>query len=275
MAAIGTQPKRGPPPESDMTRRDADLARVSCRPIMHPGIRILLITLGMLGACTPSASDEPRSVLWPIVGQCLANQTTEGNPAPCVFADKARGYAILKDIRGPTQFLLIATDRRWGTEDDRIRAANAPNYFVQAWSARACVSRLADTAVPDSAISLAINSRHGRSDGQLHIHIDRVRADIAAQLRHDRPTIALLGHDYRVQHVDALAGTNIFALVQSAVSGDPTIVVIGDPAGGFYVLSDTAHGLDRASGEELQVDHPRLSPDALKAAAVAGCVEPS
>lgn len=239
------------------------------------GIVILSVAAGILGACAPAGSDEPHSVLWPIVGQCLANQATDGNPAPCVFVDKVGGYAILKDLRGTTQFLLIATDRRWGTEDDRIRAADAPNYFAEAWSARACVSRLADTALPASAIALAINSRHGRSDGQLHIHIDRVRADIAAQLRRDRPTLELLGHDYRVQHVDRLAGTNIFALVQSAMSGDPTIVVIGDPAGGFYVLSDYAHGLDRASGEELQVDHPRLSPDALKAVSVAGCVEPS
>lgn len=254
---------------------DMGQSAVRRRSMVRLGMAILSVSAGILGACAPAGSDEPHSVLWPIVGQCLAHQATDDDPAPCVFADKARGFAILKDLRGTTQFLLIATDRRWGTEDDRIRAADAPNYFSQAWSARGCVSRLAGSALPDSTIALAINSRHGRSDGQLHIHIDQVRPAIAAQLRRDQPTLELLGHDYRVQHLDRLVGTNIFALVQSAQAGDPTIVVIGDPAGGFYVLSDYAHGLDRASGEELQVDHPKLSPDALKAVAVAGCVEPS
>ena len=43
--------------------------------------------------------------------------------------------------------------------------------------------------------------------------------------------------------------------------------------GGFYVLTDRVSGGDRASGEELQVEHPRLSPDELRAISIAGCAE--
>ena len=50
-------------------------------------------------------------------------------------------------------------------------------------------------------------------------------------------------------------------------------LVVGDANGGFYVLTDHASGTDRASGEELQVVHERLSPDQLRAIDIAGCAE--
>ena len=50
-------------------------------------------------------------------------------------------------------------------------------------------------------------------------------------------------------------------------------MVIGDPNGGFYVLTDRVNGTDRASGEELQVEHEKLSPDQLRAIEIAGCAE--
>jgi CDP-diacylglycerol pyrophosphatase len=130
-------------------------------------------------------------------------------------------------------------------------------------------------ALPRSAISLAINSPYGRTQNQLHIHIDCIRADIAAALAPALPTLGtawtplpLAGHAYRARRIDDadLAREDPFQLL----AGDPavgpsgmkthTLVVVGAtfPGGrdGFVLLDDRLDlpGGDRASGEELQ-DH--------------------
>ena len=238
--------------------------------------RALLISILALAAPAASGQTEPRSVLWPIVQYCLAPQHDAGEPA-CFLTDKARGYALLKDIRGPTQVLLVATDRRFGMEDPRVEAPDAPNYFAAAWAARRCVSRLAGREIPDGEISLAINSMRGRTDGQFHIHIDRIRPEVAARLAPDISELSHSGHRYAVRHIASLTAVNLVA-EEAARSrgaiGEETIVVAGDPRGGFYVLTDHAAGTDRASGEELQVEHERLSPDRLRAISIAGCAGP-
>ena len=239
--------------------------------------RVLLLSVLALALGTRAAAvhAEPRSVLWPIVQYCSAPRHDAGDPA-CFLTDAARGYALLKDIRGPTQVLLVATDRRWGTEDPRIEAPDAPNYFAAAWAARRCVSRLAGQEIPDGEISLAINSVRGRTDGQLHIHIDRIRPEVAAMLGPGVSELAFSGHRYSARHIAGLAGVNLFAAEAARAEGpigEETIVVVGDISGGFYVLTDHAHGLDRASGEELQVEHEKLSPEQLRAILIAGCAE--
>jgi len=243
---------------------------------MSRGLRRALL-LAVLALAAPAAANqpEPPSVLWPIVQYCLAALHDAGDPA-CFLTDKARGYALLKDIRGPTQVLLVATDRRWGMEDPRVEAPDAPNYFAAAWAARRCVSKLAGHDIPDGEISLAINSMRGRTDGQLHIHIDRIRPEVAARLGSDVSELTVSGHRYAVRHIESLAGINLFAQEaarsQGAI-GEETVVVAGDRRGGFYVLTDRVNGADRASGEELQVAHEKLSPDQLRAISIGGCAE--
>jgi CDP-diacylglycerol pyrophosphatase len=237
---------------------------------------LLAVAIGLGGTAAAGEQSEPRSVLWPIVQYCLAARHDAGEPA-CFLTDPTHGYALLKDIRGPTQVLLVATDRRWGTEDPRVEAPDAPNYFAAAWAARRCVSRLAGRDIPDGEISLAINSMRGRTDGQFHIHIDRIRPEVQTKLGPGVSELDFSGHHYAVRHIDKLKGVNLFAAEAGrtkAPIGEETLVVAGDPRGGFYVLTDRATGADRASGEELQVEHQRLSPDQLRAIAISGCADP-
>jgi len=258
-----------------MSLRRSITARSEVSRAARRALVLSVLAIG-LGAAAAGAQTEPRSVLWPIVQYCLAARHDAGEPA-CFLTDPAHGYALLKDIRGPTQVLLVATDRRWGMEDPRIEAPDAPNYFAAAWAARRCVSRLAGREIPDGEISLAINSARGRSDGQLHIHIDRIRPEVAAKLAPDVSGLAFSSHRYAVRHIDSLRGENLFAAAAARAKGpiaEETIVVAGDPHGGFYVLTDQASGMDRASGEELQVEHQTLSPDELRAVAIRGCAEP-
>ena len=98
---------------------------------------------GMFAWLVVAASLEisPRDVLWIIVhDECLPDQLQNHNPQPCTKVDldegTEQGFAILKDIRGATQFLLIPTTRISGIESPILLAPEAPNYFAAAWEAR-------------------------------------------------------------------------------------------------------------------------------------------
>ena len=229
----------------------------------------------LLASIAPvSSAHADSNALWKIVhGKCTADIRDHGLPAPCaVVSDKGR-YAILKDRDGATQFLLIPTDKVTGIEDPAILKPDAPNYFDEAWANRHFVEDRLHKKLPREDIALAINSAYGRSQNQLHIHIDCVRPDVAAALKaHEGEiglfpdktiTLVLAGHSYRVGRIvgDSLARSNPFALIAAAgTMAAQTIVVTGahfrDGRDGFYLLNDHAGLLppDHASGEELE-DH--------------------
>jgi len=74
-----------------------------------------------------------REALWKIVhDQCILHKVETDNPAPCaavnVAAGEEAGSAVLKDLNGKTQFLLIPTRRLTGIEDPLVGTAALPNY---------------------------------------------------------------------------------------------------------------------------------------------------
>jgi CDP-diacylglycerol pyrophosphatase len=182
----------------------------------------------------------------------------------------------LKDIVGDTQFLLIPTARVGGIEDPSIFAPDAPNYFAAAWQARSYVDQRAGHTLPRDDITLAINSVSGRSQDQLHIHVDCIRPDVKAALAQRGGEIGpgwsdfpepLAGHRYRAMRLsgEELGAANPFRLlaeggVPQAAMGAHTLVLVGAAfAGGqpgFVLLDDQADlaAGDRGSGESLQ-DH--------------------
>ena len=218
------------------------------------------------------------NVLWRIVhDQCVPHQAQFGAPLPCTAVNRATGYAVLKDIEGATQFLLIPTARVTGIEDPAILAPNAPNYWQAAWDSANLVQATANHALLREDLSLAINSIHGRSQNQLHIHIDCLREDVRDALREHAAEIGdtwapfpvpLSGHPYQAMRVETRdrPGANPFQLLADRLPrarvdmGDETLVAVGatfgDGARGFYLLAgraDLAAG-NRGEGEELQ-DH--------------------
>ena len=234
----------------------------------------------LLLAAAPARANP--DVLWKIVhDHCVPNEEQHGQPAPCTLVDleggAAGGWAVLKDIRGATQYLLIPTARVTGIEDPALLRPGAPNYFAAAWRERGYTERAAGHALPRDAVSLAVNSPFGRSQDQLHIHIDCIRRDVRAVLHRLLPGIGdrwaplaapLARHRYWAMRVsgDDLGGADPFALLAgkkpgaAAAMNRRTLVVIGAdlPGGspGFILLAgqlDLARG-NHASGEELQ-DH--------------------
>ena len=239
------------------------------------GLIIALLHLATAQAANPNA-------LWDIVhGKCVPDELQHGNPWPCAKVDLARGvgggFAILKDLNGATQHLLIPTRKITGIESPALLAANATNYFAEAWESRGFVAWALLRPMPRDTLSLAINSDVGRSQNQLHIHIDCIRADVRQALLSQRAAIGprwaplkvlLLHHRYRAMRItgETLAAANPFKLLARGVPGARadmgrhTLVVVGmlfdGDVPGFILLddhADQAHG-DWGSGEELQ-DH--------------------
>ncbi len=222
------------------------------------------------------------SALWKIVdGQCVPHEQAAANPAPCAAVDLSqgveKGFAVLKDIVGIAQFLLIPTARIGGIEDPAILAPNATNYWQAAWQARRFVDDRLHTTLPRDGYALAINSVDGRSQNQLHIHIDCIRPDVRDALRGGLDRIglawapfppALAGNGYRAIRInqDSLAGVDPFRVLADGDSqarqqmGLHTLVLVGEtfPNGtnGFVLLDDRADlaAGNRGSGEALE-DH--------------------
>ena len=245
-----------------------------CRGLNHPNLSVC----GSVTAPSNGPALDPNA-LWTIVhGFCVPNEQQYGNPAPCAAVDLTqgveRGYAVIKDPFGPTQYLLVPTRRITGIEDAALLAPDAVNYFAAAWNARSFVDKAVGRELPDDAFSLAVNSPLARSQNQLHIHIDCIHADVRSALARDRAKIGerwslldspLGGHRFQAIRVmgATLAGHNPFKLLAEGVPGaradmeQRTLVVAGMHfAGeqGFVILADRALQGNLAGGSRLQ-DH--------------------
>jgi CDP-diacylglycerol pyrophosphatase len=252
---------------------------MSARPRRMVAATAIVVAL-FLPAAAAIAFDP--NALWNVVhGECVPNQLQHGDPKPCAQVDLKngvdQGYAVLKDRNGPAQFLLIPTKRITGIESPELLADNARNYFADAWDARHYVEQMLGHAMPIDTLSLAVNSVWARTQNQLHIHIDCIRADVRQALATQREKIGqswaplgepLDGHSYMAMRVSGttLDGHNPFTLLAQGVPGasvdmgERTLVVFGmlfgDQLPGFVILEDRANfvGLDFAAGARLQ-DH--------------------
>jgi CDP-diacylglycerol pyrophosphatase len=259
---------------------------VTARPVAFAGAAAgALFWLGIMGV----AHAHDPDALWKIVhGRCVPDQLAHADPAPCARVDLSHGEnngtAVLKDIDGPEQYLLIPTARITGIESPAILAPDAPNFFAEAWRATALVDDRLHHVLPRQDFALAINSLRGRSQNQLHIHVDCIRADIRAALDRASADIGtrwrtlpmrLALHRYRARWIpgDMLGDANPFRLLAASLAdpaaemGRHTLVLVGGARDGRpgFVLLDGMSGplsvtlvqhvkLGPGSGEELE-DH--------------------
>jgi len=222
----------------------------------------VVLALSSLLTLLPAAADpltDPDS-LWKIVhGNCVPAQQSQGRPGECRFVDLAGRYAVLKDLRGDTRFLLLPTEQIPGIESPRLLQPRSVNYWRAAWEARRYVEERAGRPLPRDMIGLAINSRR-RSQNQLHIHIDCVQPDLRTALRQHEMEISeqwsmqplsLAGHMY---YATRIIGTQLdidpFQRLAQRLA-DPTsemgrqsLSLIGaefsDGRSGFYLLDSPA-----------------------------------
>lgn len=234
------------------------------------------------GAATVPQADwkathhEDPDALWKIVHDHCAPAAASGvyPPSPCAAVHQGPGgYAILKDRHGAYQYLVLPLARTQGIESPELIRPDAPNYLAAAWRARLYVEAALGMAQPREVLGLVVNSPEGRSQNQLHIHVDCMRRDVrdalARQLRHISSRWRWLpvglpphGHRYMARWVDGTElHVNPFAdLARALPAGDRMdmhgLAVVGASRGparpGFILLSDRIGPDDRANAEELQ-----------------------
>lgn len=220
---------------------------------------------------------DVRGLLWRVVQTCLATHALTGGAFPCLAVDLEggleRGYAVLRAPFEDTHIIVTPTVRTLGIETRRLRGPEAPNYFRDAWNARRFVTDDLRRKPAREDLALAVNSRFGRSQDQLHIHVDCLRPDVKRSLARQRDAIrttgwtrlavlpqapryyamALASRD--LEHVNLFDAAAAGLKIEDADDMDTaTIVVVGardvDGAPGFIVLarqripetSDLAHG---------------------------------
>jgi CDP-diacylglycerol pyrophosphatase len=243
---------------------------------MRPQLAMAVAAL-ILALPVSHAAADPNALARIVDNKCVPDEQAHDKPEPCAAVDLDGHYAILKDLVGISQFLLIASTPEPGIEGADLESRSAPNYFEDAWKSRHFMDDRLGRAVPRDDVGLAINSVDGRTQNRLHIHIDCVRAEVSQELKADAGSIGtnwtvlrggLNGHPYRVMRVEAadLSGVNPFVLLAADLPkgddrmGDQTLVAIAstmpDGKDGFYLLTDHVGATpgDRASGEEL-LDH--------------------
>jgi CDP-diacylglycerol pyrophosphatase len=203
---------------------------------------LLIVAFALIGALPAARAQQPEQGYAPGLGNAVDQCQAKGRGCELHIDD---GYAIVKSICfGSNRYLLVALDSGLhGIEDvdDAKFAATAALFWRHAWDARHWVTA---TPAPDPRMvfGLAINSVRGRSQGRLHIHIDRVRADvlkgIAAALQAEPHRLALRGQTFDVRVIGAAQLEHVFQLTRTADRARQSIAVIAAGPDRFYLLTD-------------------------------------
>src|ERR1700674_396064 len=90
------------------------------------------ICIFILSAAAAAQRGLSRDALWDVVHNvCVPGESQRHDPAPCVRVDLTagieKGFAILRDPRGATHFLLVPTVRISGIESPIVRNRNVTN----------------------------------------------------------------------------------------------------------------------------------------------------
>ena len=231
----------------------------------------IAVALSATALAEPAGAPASRDRLRYIVQQeCLPHWLNEHDPAPCLSVsatgEPSVGFAVLADRKGGAHFLLIPTQTIRGIESPEARAPGALNYFDAAWASREVLARAVGRAVPRTAVALAVNQVHARSQDQLHIHIGCLRAEVAEALRMqaeaigpDWKTIELAGWPYEAMRItgERPGLANPFRLLAGHLQGDKpmedfTLLLSGmrfNEGPGFVLLAGYA-----VPGAELLLD---------------------
>ena len=84
----------------------------------------------------------------------------------CTLVDRPNGFVVIKDDdpAKPAAWLLVPDVEVTGIEDSRVLVPPVVAFWSHGW-------RVGETLLPGRRLALAINSKGGRSQDLLHIHI--------------------------------------------------------------------------------------------------------
>lgn len=237
------------------------------------GLLVVVVIAAAAGLGYWKLTGDPNALRKIVLEQCVPNQRQHQNPAPCAEVKPDAGYVVFKDRNGPLHYLLMPTWRINGTESPLLLEQHTANFFWLAWQSRDFMSKKYGKEIPDSAVSLAINSRTGRTQNHFHIHISCLRPDVRAQLNASQSKIStrwlplpggLRGHEYLARRVteSELAQRSPFVMLAEEVPeardhmGRYALAMVRQSDDAFVLLVTKRNllTLNRASAEEIQ-DH--------------------
>lgn len=236
---------------------------------------LALIAALLIPSPLAAAPDPSRDVLWAALKTCVLAKRLANRTFPCLsvdLGDGARpGTAVLRAPGEPTHSVVMPTDTVAGLEAPVLRGPRGAAYWRAALAARPFVSDVFKGKLPPAAVGLAVNSARGRSQDQLHIHLDCMRPSVLAALKaHDRQIrrtwsrfpVPLAGdHYYALRVPEAQAAQfNPFAALHGLPGARPDLhrtsfaavaTQPGDPEPGYILL---AYRAPSASAEDV-LDH--------------------
>lgn len=217
------------------------------------------LAAALLAACAPSAGAEgPRSDgLYRQMRACLADP---GQGTPCTVTDPRRGLVLIKDDDPAKRFawLLVPSTDVTGIEDPAVFVAPVANFWKIGWTFAGEL-----LPAPPEGRALAINSKAGRSQNLLHIHVSCIplglrdalaEADIGPAWRAE-PFVTVDGQAFNVRTVERLEPSPFLLLRElpgaAEDMGGQSLAVIGRAGGGFYLVTDSTERGVAAETEAL------------------------
>jgi CDP-diacylglycerol pyrophosphatase len=150
-------------------------------------LRVMLATAVAASAWAPCAARaldlSERGALWQVVHRlCLPMHATLGLSLPCLAVDDERGFVVIRAPGDATRIIVVPTVRMEGIESPSLLREDSPNYWAYAWGERGRVAAAAPRPLGWEDIGMAINSRAGRTQDQMHIHVDCLDARLKKAL---------------------------------------------------------------------------------------------
>ena len=240
-------------------------------------MRRALLAAFLVAVPIPAAAgpDPSRDVLWAALKTCVLAKRVANRTFPCLSVDLGDGgrpgSAVLRAPGEPTHIVVMPTDTVAGLEARVLQGPAGTAYWRAALAARPFVSDALNGKLPPGAVGLAVNSARGRSQDQLHIHLDCLRPSVlkavrahGRQVRHtwSRFPVPLTGDRFyalRVPEAEA-AQFNPFAALHTLPGARPDLhrtsfaalaTPPGDPEPGYILL---AYRAPNASAEDV-MDH--------------------
>lgn len=142
--------------------------------------------------------------LWQIVSErCIPQQQGSGSPEPCLRVNLKQRYAVFNDANGPLHTLLIPTDKITGIESVVLLDNETENYFQHGWDTRYFLQQKSTFPIPERYLALAINSRYGRTQNQLHLHLACLKPEVYQSILQQKGNI---GYQWRALNAPLSGG---------------------------------------------------------------------
>jgi len=153
----------------------------------------------------------PRNVLWVVLQSCISTKALIGESFPCLVVDPGDrdvpGTAVLRAPGQKTHTVVIPTNNVIGIEDSELQHDAGYTYWRAALSARSFVTAALMGRLRTEDVGMAVNSAGGRSQDQLHIHLDCINMDVKSALQQMGHTIRTHWNEFPL----TLAGSRFFA----------------------------------------------------------------